>query len=401
MGRAIRSSGHTEAPATNAGARGSTRLLGLDVARAIALIGMLAVHIGPTNEDGLAARLYALPHGRAAVLFVVIAGVGVSFLAGSRRSQGSPRAKLLWRAGILLPAGLALQLLDHGVYVILGQYAVLFAIAILFVGASDRWLLGSAAAIAVLGPVVHLLGQAVSPLTFERSAVTLTDAPAAIAHGLVLSGAYPVIVWLAPFLLGLWLGRRDLRDRDLRVGLVVVGATAAIGAWLASSVLIGVVGEPTSTGDLRTLAIRGAHSQMPLWIIGSTGVAGAILGAALLGADRFRRALWPLAATGQLALTIYVGHLVALHLAPDALTTDEAATAYPLLAAFALVLIVGATLWRAVWARGPLEAALAAPWTLGAADRAGAPVGARLDALSALTGDPRASRPPDDRRERR
>ena len=362
MARASHSSGHAEAPATEAGARGSTRLLGLDVARAIALVGMLAVHIGPTNGGGLAARLYALPHGRASVLFVLIAGVGVSLLARSRRSShGSPRAKLLWRAAILLPAGLALQLLDHGAYVILGQYAVLFAVAILFVGASDRWLLGSAAAIAVLGPVAHLLGQAVSPLIFERSAVALTDPPAEIAHALIATGAYPVIVWLAPFLLGVWLGRRDLRDPDVRARLIVIGGLVALGAWLTSSVLIGIVGEPTAVGDPRALAIRGAHSQMPLWLLNGTGVATAVLGASLLLAGPAGRAARPLVAAGQLALTVYVGHLVVLHLYPDQATADTVGAASWRVAVATVAMMVLAQLWRSRFSRGPLETMLRLP----------------------------------------
>ena len=77
---------------------------------------MFSVHFGQ-NVSGPEplVRLYALPRGRAAILFVVLAGMGVSLLVGGR-SSGYRRfvwTRLAFRAAILLPAGLALQLLDH------------------------------------------------------------------------------------------------------------------------------------------------------------------------------------------------------------------------------------------------------------------------------------------------
>ncbi len=51
---------------------------------------------------------------------------------------------------------------------------------------------------------------------------------------------------------------------------------------------------------------------MPLWMLGSIGSSCAVLGGMLLLADWLPRATWPLAATGQLALTVYVGHLLLL-----------------------------------------------------------------------------------------
>jgi uncharacterized membrane protein len=93
-----------------------SRIRGVDAARSLAIIGMFSVHFGQ-NVSGPEplVRLYALPRGRAAILFVVLAGMGVSLLVGGR-SSGYRRfvwTRLAFRAAILLPAGLALQLLDH------------------------------------------------------------------------------------------------------------------------------------------------------------------------------------------------------------------------------------------------------------------------------------------------
>src|SRR5690606_28996784 len=113
-----------EAQRQEEGRDGGRRIPGVDLARALAIIGMFAAHVGPTYLESPAGRLYALPHGRASVLFVVLAGVGVSLLAGSRsKGLAEARRRLLGRAWWLLPAGLVLQALKHGVLVILQTYA--------------------------------------------------------------------------------------------------------------------------------------------------------------------------------------------------------------------------------------------------------------------------------------
>ncbi len=369
----------------------SGRLWGIDMARALAVLGMLAVHVGPTGEDGVAGTVYALPHGRASVLFVLLAGVGIALLARSRRtSRGEARARLAWRAALLLPAGLALQMLDHGALVILAQYAVLFAVATLLLDASDRLLLWLAAVLALLGPAVHAVGRSVAPATFERSGAALTDPPSTIAVELLATGGYPLIVWAAPFLLGMWVGRRMLADRHVQHRLLWGGIVVGVAAWGASSLLTGLLGEPAGAGDPRVLINGSAHSNMPLWLLSSTGLAVAALGGCLLAVRRLGRAAWPLVAIGQFAVTIYVGHLVALHLAPDTLTSDEVASAVLLLAGFTIVAGSLAVLWRALFAYGPLEALLHLPWLV---RRSRAREDAQAASSTLITGTQRPSRP--------
>ncbi len=70
----------------------------------------------------------------------------------------------------------------------------------------------------------------------------------------------------------------------------------------------------------------------------------------------------PLSATGQLALTVYVGHLLLLDAFPELLKRDTVPEAFLSASTFMLLAVAASTLWRAVLPRGPLEAALAAPW---------------------------------------
>ncbi len=353
------------------GPRHIRRIPGIDLARALAILGMLAVHVGPTDVDGPAGTLYGLTHGRAAILFGLLAGVGVSLLVASRTvTAGQARLKLLWRAAVLLPIGLWLQPLDHGVFVILSDYAVLFLLAVVALGWSDRWLVALAAPVGVIGSLGYLWGLLHLPDDFSRQAAQWGDPLTDVVHRLVLSGPYPLITWAAPFLLGMWIGRRDLRSETIRWWLVATGGAAAVGAWAASRALQLQWEEPTGVVTWARLAADDPHSQMPLWLLGATGSAVLVLGLSLFAADRAARALWPLVATGQLAFTVYVGHLLLLHWQRDALTSDEVGGAVLIVAGFTVAAMVLATAWRAVLPRGPLELLLHLPWLAGTRRRA-------------------------------
>jgi hypothetical protein len=99
----------------------ASRIPGIDLARFLAIAGMLAVHVGPMGLTDPMGRLYALlTHGRASILFGLLAGIGVSLLAQSRSaSLGETRLRLVWQAALLLPLGLWLQTLDVPIRVIL------------------------------------------------------------------------------------------------------------------------------------------------------------------------------------------------------------------------------------------------------------------------------------------
>jgi methionine-R-sulfoxide reductase len=348
--------------AAGGGAR-RRRIGGVDLARALAIVGMLAVHFGPTNLSDAAGRLYALPHGRASILFVLVAGVGVSLLASSRTTgPADARWKLAWRAALLLPLGLLLQDLDHRVLVILQTYGALFLIAIVVLRLPDRVLLGLAALLVAFGPVLFLIGRMTAPDVFDRSSIAWSDPLSRIVVGVFASGPYPLPVWAAPFVLGMWIGRRDLRSLGVRLALVVFGAAATTAAPLAASLGTTVLGEPGATATWLTLLDAAPHSQMPPWLLGSMGSAALVLGLSLFVADALPRATWPIVALGQLALTVYVAHLLALHAWSDVLRSRDVDEAARNVLAFTAGAAVAATLWRAAFRRGPLEALLDVPW---------------------------------------
>jgi len=336
--------------------------VGIDIARALAIVGMMMVHVGPTTAEGTAGRLYAFPHGRASLLFVLVAGVGVSLL-GRSRSTGPRRFRLslAWRAAVLLPLGLVLQLLDHNVNVILQTFAALFLIGMVAHLLSDRWLLLTAGATAVIGPSVYLWGELRWPETFRREPMTWGDPAGEILHELVLTGPYPLVAWSAPLLIGMWIGRQDLRSREFATRLLVVGGVVAVATMVASDVATMTFAGPDAPQWLQSIASRAPHSQMPLWLVNGTAVAAAVLGALLLLIGAPTRWSGPWVSAGQLALTIYVAHLIVLDAAPDLATSGEVGPATVRVAVATAVMLAFSHVWRAVMPHGPLEVFLRLP----------------------------------------
>lgn len=333
---------------------------------------MVMVHFGPAVFGAGASGperlilLYRLSHGRAVILFVLLAGVGVSLLAGdlSPARRRNVWARLAFRAAVLLPLGLALQLLAQSVaLVILQYYALLFLVAAGAVLLSNRALLVGGLALAIIAPVVYLGAWHWQPGWFTGHTAVITDPPLMIIHNLLLTGSYPVLTYTAPLLFGMWIGRQDLRLAAVRWRAVIGGTIVAVAAWGTARLLTARLGQPASEPDWLQLAIDDPHSQMPLWFLGAMGSAAAVLGLALLAVDRWPRSTWPFVAMGQLALTIYVGHLVALALWPALFISSDVVKASISVIRFTIVVAFAAVVWRRLFSRGPLEAALHLPWS--------------------------------------
>ncbi|HVL99507.1 MAG TPA: acyltransferase family protein [Egibacteraceae bacterium] len=353
--------------------RGGRRIAGIDVARAVAIFGMVMVHFtlaDPTGAGGQVAGLPEGPRGRAALLFVLVAGVGVSLLdRGRSPSRTRTRQRLLWRSVVLLPLGLALQELGHGVSVILADFAVLFVVAAVAVGWSRRALLAAAAAAFVAGPAVFVAVATARPDVITGVAPALTDPPAQILTGLLVGGVYPLVAQVGALLLGMWLGRLDLADPRVQARALAAGAVVALLALWAGVVLNAVT--PDHAPDWWALAIDDEpHSQSFVWLWQAGAAAVATLAACLVVAEMLPRLLRPLVALGQFAFTVYVVHILAMAADPRAVRAADVAGAGVRVVAFMAAATLVATAWLAFFRRGPLEYLLDAPFVLGSRGRA-------------------------------
>ncbi|GAB2527769.1 DUF418 domain-containing protein [Nocardia heshunensis] len=381
-----------------------SRVLALDAARGIAVLGMFAVHVGP-QRGMTGASWLTIFEGRSAALFAVLAGVSLALMSGGAQpATGIAARRSLIRIaarGVLVGLlGLALAQLHSGIgiMIILAYYGMFFLLALPVLRWGARGLAVLAAVWAVAGPIVsfvirsHLHEHAFggNP-TFEmftswsgvRQALQIT----------VLTGAYPALTWMPFVFAGMALGRWGIRTlRPLPV--IGVGAGLALlgygGSWLAQHPLggreqlvelltrgmaeagvtdfdPGMIIDMSGFGTVATtspwwLTVANPHSGTPFEVFGATGSAFLVIGVLMALVPRAGIALWPLIAAGSCALSLYILQVVAVSVLVP--IPDEHATSlpggihgpgWPLLILLAGGSLLAATLWRAVFRRGPAE----------------------------------------------
>ena len=366
-------------PATGAAAGRRARLAGVDAARGLAVLGMVAVHVlPPTTEDGGRSVAEAVAGGRSSATFAVLAGVGVA-LATRTGDRSRSRLQLALRALLIGAVGLHLGGLDTPVAVILAYYAVFFVLLLPFLGWPPRRLVLAAATVAVVAPGVSFLVRPhVEGLGLGNPTWSSLSDPVPLAVDLLLTGVYPAVPWSAYLLLGLAVGRLPLERVGTAARLLVVGVGMAVGAALLSALLLGPLGgyealaetygvprevveqavDQSKYGNVPTdsawwLAVDARHASTTPDLVGTAGAALLVLGGCLLLARWAAVLLVPLAAVGSMPLTLYSLHIWVLHLTDS----DDPQRYYLLQVGTALVL---APLWRRYVGRGPLEAVLAA-----------------------------------------
>lgn len=139
------------------------RIVGLDVARCLALIAMIATHILDSTDDNGITLTQQLAGGRASALFAVLAGVSLSLMSGrsnpvAGRERRAVASGLAVRALVIAAIGLVLGELGSGIAVILTYYGLLFLLGLPFLGLRARPLaLLSAAWLTVVPVLSHLL----------------------------------------------------------------------------------------------------------------------------------------------------------------------------------------------------------------------------------------------------
>ncbi|MGI9597392.1 MAG: acyltransferase family protein [Acidimicrobiales bacterium] len=345
----------------------SSRISGIDVARAMAMLGMVIAHYAWPDGSGSALDTVAdAVRGRAMPLFIMLGGVGVTILTS--RSPNPDRA-LLIRAAMLYPLGLLLQELTTFIAIILQSYALLFALSPGFRRLPSRALVGLTVIVAVAGSWTF---QVVGPqLDRFEGPSDLLDNPVSALWWLLFNGRYPFFPVASFFLLGMVLGRLDLRSKSVAANLAGVGMVVGVGTVVATNWLIDgfpwIADEISAkqriadfgSGQFRLarLVDTTGHSEMLAWVVSAAGTAVAVLGLSLLITPRLTGWARPIIALGRLALSFYVFQAVLVRFTPHPSETElsqEFTTALAIYVGF----MVFATIWTLRLSVGPLEAAL-------------------------------------------
>lgn len=335
------------------------RIAGVDLARGLAVLGMLAAHLLRTAENWSwsdPATWTAVVDGRSSILFATLAGVSIGLVTGgsappSRAALAVARMRLAIRAVALWVLGILLVLTGVPVYVILPAYAILFLLALPFVGLRTRVIGATAGALALVTPLVQPL----------LNRLPIWSGPGGAELDAATGWHYPFPVWLAFVLTGLALARAGVTRLTVQLRMLVAGAAlATVGYGLAA------LPAPGLDGYARAVWTAAPHSS-GLWeVVGSGGFAVAVLAVCLLVCrlGAVSAVLLPLRATGAMPLTAYTAQLVIWAAAAWVLFGDaseltgfrDTAPFWPL----TIGIVVGCTAWAVLLGTGPLERVLAA-----------------------------------------
>lgn len=373
----------------------SQRLLGVDAARGLALLGMMTVHVFSTTHEYNHEPTWAgwLFTGRPSALFALLAGVGLALLSGGS-DPDRPKDQVNWdrkavavRALLIILIGLAVAMMEANVAIILVHYGFLFLFALPFLRLGAMALFGIAVSWVALAPVAfwwvynELAWQLENfpndwRLWHSPSFEDLST-PGLTGLDLTVTGYYPLLIWPAYLFAGMALGRLKLDSAAIAQRLVLVGAALAIASYAVGRLVISQTsivsdlddgrGQDYVRGELLTgtilpiehdtrwFLLATPHSSSTMDLLHTIGCGVLVLGICLLVAEKLKWPLTPLTGAGAMPLTLYVGHLVVLHYwhSEDNFLAEYSETQIMLIL-LAGVLAAG-LLKSALGRRGPLE----------------------------------------------
>jgi len=335
------------------GLPGTGRLEGLDLARYLALVGMVFVNFRLAMHPATAApswlrHVFDFLEGKAAATFVVLAGIGLTL---ATRGLDRAGAWTVRRAGFLLAVGLVnLAIFPAD---IIHYYGAYFLLAVPLLRARRRTLALAFAAIAAIS------AWAIVRLDYGRgwdwATLDYPDfwTPAGFVRNLLFNGFHPVLPWMALFVGGMLLGRLPLHQPAVQRRLCWTG--------LAGFLLGHACAAATRGGPWEALCGTMPMPPGPVYLLTGIGGATVVIGLCLTAGRRWPGGRWTVfTPAGRMTLTLYLAHIVVGMGCLEALGALDGRRTLPEVAGAAGIFLAAGTLcawlWSRRWRHGPIEA---------------------------------------------
>jgi uncharacterized membrane protein YeiB len=312
---------------------GSPRIIGVDIARGLAILGMFVAHTMPNPSD-----TELLVDGRSSILFGTLAGVSLGILSGQdhpavRGARSRIYRVILIRALFIFLLGIVLWSLGSEIAIILDYYAIMFLLVAPLLFLPRMVLAVLLAAFAFVAPAAaDLVGENEEPIA------SIADA----AREYLLTGYYPALIWMPFLLAGLIAARSGLTRPYTQLGMILIGTISAVAGYSVARI------SPVVTAE--------AHSGTTAEVFGSGGLAVATVGFLLLlttSAPVLVRRLVttvfsPVAAAGSMALSVYTVQILVLAVVVRIRDTSGSVDypGWPILGALITGTLVLAWLWQ-------------------------------------------------------
>ncbi|AGW42372.1 hypothetical protein O159_24250 [Leifsonia xyli subsp. cynodontis DSM 46306] len=327
------------------------RILGVDLARGVALLAMFVAHTAPlTRESPFPLKLLTFSDHFAMPLFAVMIGVSAGLASrnaladGQRASQSRFRNGFAIRGLLLIALGILAGFFGAQVYPILHYCGAVCLLLLPFLFVRARWLAGATVAAAVVSSALMPIIADGTLALWSMHGALLPRLLTMVAGFFFFDPAYRVTSVLAFALVGLAIARTGFRTR----AMLTTGAAGAalLAAGFVSASLFGVAVSPHS-GTLPELSVSTGWALIVLAVCALTGEIAARPGSTL------GRALSPVAALGSMTLTFYIAQLAVLGVWTRFFSPSD--DHWWMLALLSGGSLAGAVLFRRFLGGGPLE----------------------------------------------
>ncbi len=290
----------------------SERLIGLDIARYLAFVGMVLVNFdivmshGVQSNEGFFNEFIGQLQGRASATFVVLAGIGLGLSSFKKESQTVNT--IVKRSIFLLILGLLNMTFFEGD--ILHYYAFYFLFGVFLLPFGNRALILVISILNLVFFSMMLFIDYESGWNFEELTYSGFWTIDGFTRNLFFNGFHPVFPWLGFFLLGMLMSRVLLKKRQVQIKMISWGLIAIIFSEIMSFIISGYVIPADS--ELQFLFMTDSMPPMPLYFLAASGSALLIIGLCLLVSEKFKESkIYSLIApAGTQTLTLYVLHII-------------------------------------------------------------------------------------------
>jgi uncharacterized membrane protein YeiB len=342
------------------------RIIGIDVARALAIIGMIIVNFKMVFGHHSYPWLYSISSvfdGKAAATFVVLAGVGIAFATKNANQDIRFKThKILKRALILFLLGISYIVIWPAD--ILHFYGIYIPITIFFIRKKPNTILFSALGLIFLYPILMVFLDYESFWNFEQLEYQQFWTIKGFLYHLFYNGFHPVIPWVSFMLLGLWWGKKSLHSPSFIIKSIKVSAGIFLAIQLISYILITLFanGDGVLMEDIKIILGTAPMPPLPLYMISGGAIAICIISICIYFSNIFKdhKITIALAQTGKLALTFYVAHVILGMgiievLYPNSLGSYTIVFSLNYAVTFSFLCMLFASLWLKHFNSGPLE----------------------------------------------
>lgn len=294
------------------------RLLALDAARGLAVIGMYVQHFALNERNSFVSE-------NTMILFMLCSGISYSIMIQKMMERGigekQLRTKILSRAVFIDLVGYILIMLNGPFAVVLPAYAMIFLLALTLLHCQKRTLFIVSGGLFLICPPLMTLG-----LSLFADTALLYD---------IAGGPLSALAWAPVFVAGMAVGKMDLKNIHTDIHLIISGAIILIPFKLiAVYILPGLRGSfmewlmqfPAYMGmPVDEYAVWPKNTQPVQWHMLLTdvpqggsmfelliGVGGSLIlfGTLCLMERKYCLVLKPFCGVGRMALTLYVAQFV-------------------------------------------------------------------------------------------